>query len=287
MAQYTVTYSCGHSDTVQLYGPTKDRERKIAWFEKSGRCASCYRALKAAERVEQEKANEAENIASADANLVAGLPALTGSEKQIAWAETIRAKALAAPLNAPRTAKPATQDKADQLGITIEALTAILQGIQDAGAAARNRLETESSAKWWIENRNTVDSAVYDACGEANRVLVADITAREEARKEAEREAARAEERRRMAEYQASRILNGAKAATFRVSDRPGSVEVEGSTITVRSADGRTAAGYIDGGEWAINRIGLIYDLSSTHPEMERIAAEARAIWEGRQNERG
>lgn len=58
MAQYDVTYSCGHTETVQIYGPHKDRERKIAWFERSGHCRACYRALKDAECAEQAAAAE-------------------------------------------------------------------------------------------------------------------------------------------------------------------------------------------------------------------------------------
>lgn len=42
MAQYSVNFSCGHSGTVQLYGPTKERERKIEWLEK-GLCPDCYK----------------------------------------------------------------------------------------------------------------------------------------------------------------------------------------------------------------------------------------------------
>lgn len=42
--KYGVTFSCGHTETVVLFGPTKDRESKIAWYEKSGVCTNCYRA---------------------------------------------------------------------------------------------------------------------------------------------------------------------------------------------------------------------------------------------------
>lgn len=49
MAKYEINYSCGHTATVQLYGPTKERERKIAWFEREGLCPECYAAQKDAE----------------------------------------------------------------------------------------------------------------------------------------------------------------------------------------------------------------------------------------------
>ena len=31
MAKYTITYSCGHEEAVELFGPMKDRESKIAY----------------------------------------------------------------------------------------------------------------------------------------------------------------------------------------------------------------------------------------------------------------
>lgn len=64
--KYTVTYSCGHEEEIQLFGPNKDRERRIAAFE-SQECPAC-RAAKA--------------------------PELTGSAKQVAWAADIKAKGL-------------------------------------------------------------------------------------------------------------------------------------------------------------------------------------------------
>ena len=33
MAKYTVTYKCGHTATIQLFGKYDDRERKIAYYK--------------------------------------------------------------------------------------------------------------------------------------------------------------------------------------------------------------------------------------------------------------
>lgn len=41
--KYSVNFSCGHTETVELFGKTKDRDAKIAWFERSGVCSCCYR----------------------------------------------------------------------------------------------------------------------------------------------------------------------------------------------------------------------------------------------------
>lgn len=44
MALYEVTFSCGHTERIQLYGKHTDRERKIKWFEAHGKCSECYKA---------------------------------------------------------------------------------------------------------------------------------------------------------------------------------------------------------------------------------------------------
>lgn len=40
--KYDVTFSCGHAETVEIYGKTEDREKKIAYYGKSGICRKCY-----------------------------------------------------------------------------------------------------------------------------------------------------------------------------------------------------------------------------------------------------
>lgn len=77
MAKYTVTHTCGHEREYQLYGKHTERDRKIEWL--SGQeCPECRR--KAEEEVAKKEADEL------------GLPELEGSEKQVKWANTIRAK---------------------------------------------------------------------------------------------------------------------------------------------------------------------------------------------------
>ena len=43
MAKYTITMSCGHEDTVELFGKEKERDRKIDYFKSSGLCKECYK----------------------------------------------------------------------------------------------------------------------------------------------------------------------------------------------------------------------------------------------------
>lgn len=74
MAKYDVTYKCGHTATVQLYGKSADRDKKIAQLENQI-CPDCYKAQRDAAAKEQAEALH--------------LPDLMGSEKQVAWANSL------------------------------------------------------------------------------------------------------------------------------------------------------------------------------------------------------
>lgn len=118
MAKYTVNHICGHSVEVQLFGKMDDRYRRIEWLE-TQECDECRKA----------KAN----AAAAAAKEERGLPDLTGSEKQVAWANTIREQAYKAldelePFN--------TNDKTKALF-----------------SSWRTKLDAQTEAKWWIDNR--------------------------------------------------------------------------------------------------------------------------------------
>ena len=123
MAKYEVTYKCGHIETVQLYGPEKDRQHKLDWM-RTCVCKDCYR------RQQTERA--AEKAAEM------GLPELSGSEKQVAWAVTIRQKALEnlSVLRAEMVLANQTQD-------LLDAFDSIVAGIK-----------TQAEARWWIDRRD-------------------------------------------------------------------------------------------------------------------------------------
>lgn len=71
----TVTYACGHTEEIVVFGKRADREKKIAWLE-SQLCAEC----RAREGAAQGAAK--------------GWAALEGSPKQIAWAEDLRTESI-------------------------------------------------------------------------------------------------------------------------------------------------------------------------------------------------
>lgn len=129
MAKYEITRTCGHTETIQISGPVAGRDRQ-ADYESGKLCYGCYKAEQARQRAASQ--------AAAESAKSSGLPALTGSEKQVAWAETIRAAA-AQSLNTLRPmlqSAPEANRKAADIAI----------GIIDATMA-------RTSAHDWIESR--------------------------------------------------------------------------------------------------------------------------------------
>ena len=126
MGYQTVNHICGHTSTPQMYGKHTERERKAQWM---GQDVCPYCAAKAA----AEAAKKQHEI-----NAPQGLADLKGSDKQIAWALGIRAKAMAdietAMATVPETARTGAQ--------------------WDLANTAIDRLKNQSSAAWWIDRRN-------------------------------------------------------------------------------------------------------------------------------------
>ena len=91
MSKHTITHSCGHTHEYQLYGKSDERTRKIKWLE-TQECPACQKAAEAAEAAKKAE----EEAAAAKINEELNLPVLSGSEKQIAWANCIRARLIAA-----------------------------------------------------------------------------------------------------------------------------------------------------------------------------------------------
>lgn len=82
MAWYEGEYSCGHEGRINIIGPGKDREwKKERAF--SGVCPECYKKW-----LEEER--QKTNLEAAEKSAEMELPELTGSEKQVAWANELR-----------------------------------------------------------------------------------------------------------------------------------------------------------------------------------------------------
>ena len=115
-----ITHACGHEQAHYLTGFASQQERKARWLQTT-KCRTCFVADK-----RSEQAGAAARSDAAIAHLA--LPQLAGSERQVAWATTIRAGRLAALIAAPAT------NGDDQ------ALVAV------------------TDAKWWIDNRDLTDT---------------------------------------------------------------------------------------------------------------------------------
>lgn len=158
MAWYTINYTCGHTERVQLYGAHKDRYAKIEAMERRA-CPEC-------------EAKAAQEQAASD-----GLPALTGSDKQISWASDIRARWLNCddtPDNMTLTCKAlikylvaAISSKTDSNDVALRLMSAALTSLDanpdytaynpaEAQAALRARATSHAAAKWWIDNRGRI-----------------------------------------------------------------------------------------------------------------------------------
>lgn len=137
--KYYGMYACGHEDAVDIYGPGKDREWKRE-KEFSRPCPECRKKARQRER------DEANKIA-AEAAAKMGLPDLIGSEKQVAWAITIRNDFI-------NSVNELLQKNPDRK-ITVAESKII--DINDWGHAFDSLVSEKTTAKFWIDNREERD----------------------------------------------------------------------------------------------------------------------------------
>lgn len=153
MAKYQVECpKCGENYTVSLFGPGRDRQWKLDNFDWT--CDEC-----------KEKERQAENTKAAEANAAAGLPSLTGSPKQIAWAETIRASKLEN-IEKTRTGEFKHGHAEAFYG---DVYSGVVLAIDDPYISyAEDLLKNQLSASWWIENRETKVGIILKSLFTAN-----------------------------------------------------------------------------------------------------------------------
>ena len=123
-----IIHACGHSQSHYLTGYDSEQERKAGWL-KTTTCRDCF--------VAEKRAGEAAAVAlskAAFSHLL--LPLLTGTDRQISWASTIRTKQLAALTNLNSNA-----DCSTCLQVT--------------------------DAKWWIDCRDLTDVDLMAAAAQA------------------------------------------------------------------------------------------------------------------------
>ena len=127
--EYTVTFACGHTQKVDLKGPYKDHGRKLGWL-RTQKCLDCKRAAEQ-EAIRQEAASQ-------------GLPDLIGTDKQIAWALSLR-----------RSMLPAVRQ-------CLHAAVAAGQISSDDAYSIDQRVCAVKKARFWIEHRDDRPDVLVD-----------------------------------------------------------------------------------------------------------------------------
>jgi hypothetical protein len=123
---------------LSLTGNRKDAERKADWMLSQGHvCADCT-----------QKEREEANAKAATENAAAGLPSLTGTEKQIAWAETIRSQKMAA-------VDRWLAGDSFEVYRDFYAREPILERDDPRTPAAIDTMKAKTEASWWIDWRDT------------------------------------------------------------------------------------------------------------------------------------
>lgn len=120
--EHFITHTCGHGQAHYLTGFASQQERKARWLHTT-KCRTCFIAHK-----QSEQAAAAARDGAATARLE--LPPLTGSDRQVAWAMTIRAGRLASLVGS----SAAADNDALQTCLTV------------------------TNAKWWIDHRDLSDT---------------------------------------------------------------------------------------------------------------------------------
>lgn len=153
MAKYLVKHICGHTVEHQLFGKLDERYRYLNYLATKV-CDDCYRAN--------------QDVAVEKAKTKRGLPDLTGTPRQIAWANTLREGVYKA-LDCLEIF--ADDDKLNILmqdfdNLTDEAKAQWLDAaskIKPLCVRWRSKMDAKTEAKWWIDNRVCLPSARTDA----------------------------------------------------------------------------------------------------------------------------
>ncbi len=272
MAQYSVRHQCGHGVTHCLYGPEAGRTRRIEWLETVD-CLECAREVRSG--------------LAADSSARAGLPPLAGSPKQIAWAEKLRADALAAGENQVALREIGLDHNflkaARAAGVDLDEIRRRYPALAAAAQKARSGLETQTSARWWIDNRDGLRHHVRSAWEGLIPDLFSDARAavqawarQEKAKRDVEAAEAEALRLAKMARQREAEAAMYERIGTFRVA----SVQCTQDNIKAVGEDGRVAEGYVceDTNDWVIFQVGDD-TFSSLSPQAERIASDALAAW--------
>jgi len=128
-----IIHRCGHTQNHEIYGNATSKSSRVAYL-KTIDCSTCIR--------------KSQNASAAIINQDADLPALIGTDKQIAWAESIRAKII----------REATEYLAKTESYTPASPAEATEIEKIIGAIAD--LKEKISAAWWITNQYGLKTAL-------------------------------------------------------------------------------------------------------------------------------
>lgn len=254
MAKATITCTCPECGATHYYTAMCHNRREADSWEHyhadeatTRLCPDCYAKQRAEQRAEER---EAENKAAADKAGEFGLPALTGSEKQVAWATTIRQNALDSAL--------------------MESAGRTTAGMNEKGRAfvAGVIAKMSAEAKWWIDHRDDAGHLVREEIECANWARL-DDSAR----------AAHMAKVREAAERHASGIMGASARANLAAHERYERARLAGcGSMEQREADKAEAAARKAAEEAA--------KLAALPPKpaklAERLGYDADARWNGK-----
>lgn len=191
-------------------------------------CTDCYRARMARERQERAEQHRAENEASAEKSEMIGLPELEGTEKQKAWASTIRLEWIAWAERRINEAIEAADDYRDDPADS-EKVTALEADAEQYKATLEWAKHNIVTASYWIDNRN-MPSMIWRlarsrAAEDTDEAREAAAKAEAEAKANAEQEAAEKAERDANATIAPEGVENPVIAT----------IRADGDTVTVSS----------------------------------------------------
>lgn len=145
MAWYDGTFSCGHEGRVNIIGPSKDRQRK-ADYRFSGVCEECYKK-------QLEEKREQANQQALETSKEMELPELQGTEKQVAWANTLRLTMIE-DLNKEIFNTTVDEAKAVLEAFGCKTRRELRTAIQEWPLIVDDFMQKETKASFFIDNRN-------------------------------------------------------------------------------------------------------------------------------------
>ncbi len=145
MAKYDVKFSCGHEETIVLFGKETERKRKIEWFERNGICSKCYK----------ECLDEETNYIKEECNAY-GLTITIGTEKQIKAAYKIAAKYFKDHDNAVVKIKNEIAKCQEQNPERAQKMQASLE----EGILVRQLALIKINSKFWLDNQYNIFDAL-------------------------------------------------------------------------------------------------------------------------------